>query len=88
MINFRYDRARQSAAPAIHFLHGRDLAARIERSCATAGITPSRFGRDAVGDPALVADLMTGRRNMREQTRVRVLAALTRMESGKAVRHA
>lgn len=87
MINFRYDRARQSAAPAIHFLHGRDLAARIERSCLTAGISLSRFGRDAVGDPTLVTDLRTGRRNPRPTTRARIIAALTRLESGKAVRH-
>lgn len=54
------------------------LLSTIERYLRTSGVAPSRFGRDAVGDPQFVASLRRGR-EPRENTVRRVtdyLAAL------------
>ncbi|ATE64820.1 hypothetical protein [Rhizorhabdus dicambivorans] len=37
------------------------LLSMIERYLAESGITPSRFGRDAMGDPGFVGTLRRGR---------------------------
>jgi hypothetical protein len=37
------------------------LLSMIERYLSESGITPSRFGRDAMGDPGFVATLRRGR---------------------------
>lgn len=37
------------------------LLRRVERHLSASGTSPSRFGRDAVGDPGFVADLRSGR---------------------------
>ena len=37
------------------------LLAKISRVCEQHSIPPSRFGREAVGDPRLVGDLRAGR---------------------------
>lgn len=38
------------------------LLQRIDLHIARTGTTPTRFGRDAVGDPNLIRDLRKGRR--------------------------
>lgn len=38
-----------------------DAIGRINRACSEHGITPSRLGRDAFGDPRFYFDLMNGR---------------------------
>ncbi|MBV9842412.1 MAG: hypothetical protein JOY99_12935 [Sphingomonadaceae bacterium] len=53
--------------------------ARIYRICERHGIAHSRFGRDAVNDPALIADMRNGRR-LRPETRSRVAAHLAALE--------
>lgn len=45
----------------------------VERHIVETGIPPTRFGRDAVGDPRLVDDLRRGREPKRE-TSARILA--------------
>jgi hypothetical protein len=55
------------------------LLRRIERYIKGRRLPPSRFGRDAVGDPCFVFDLRDGR-EPRQQTLVRVGAYLDRME--------
>ena len=42
------------------------LLDRIERHLETAGIAPTRFGRDFAHDPRLVLDLRAGRRPRRQ----------------------
>jgi hypothetical protein len=49
------------------------LLSMIERYLAESGITPSRFGRDAMGDPGFVATLRRGRLP-RDSTIARVTA--------------
>jgi hypothetical protein len=39
-----------------------DLLRRVEAELRRSGVTASRFGRDAVGDPRLVHDMRRGRR--------------------------
>jgi hypothetical protein len=48
------------------------LLRHIERHLRATGIAPTRFGRDAVGDPRFVLDLRNGR-EPREATVTRVL---------------
>lgn len=55
------------------------LLRRIERYIKERRLPPSRFGRDAVGDPCFVFDLRDGR-EPRSQTLARVSAYLDRME--------
>lgn len=51
----------------------RVLLQRIERHLSDTGVMPTRFGRDAVGDPRLVGDLKNGR-EPRPETTARILA--------------
>lgn len=51
----------------------RVLLQRIERHLNDTGVLPTRFGRDAVGDPRLVADIKNGR-VPRPETTARILA--------------
>ncbi len=53
----------------------------IERCLRRHGMTPTRFGRDAVHDPRLVFDLRRGR-ELRPQTAARVLAYVDRLNAG------
>ena len=52
---------------------------RIERYLRRTRTAPTRFGRDAVGDPRFVLDLRNGR-EIREKTRIRVVAWLDARE--------
>jgi hypothetical protein len=45
----------------------------ITRFCRAKGIAESRFGRDALGDPALIGQMRHGR-SLRPETRARVAA--------------
>ena len=53
---------------------------RIERHLRLHRMPPSRFGREALGDPCLVFDLWNGR-ELRPQTAARVRAYLERAEA-------
>ena len=48
-----------------------ELLEQVERYLAQTNVPPSRFGRQAVGDPRLVADLRSGR-TLRRGTRERL----------------
>ena len=56
------------------------LLLRIERYLRATRVAPTRFGRDAVGDPWLVADLRRGR-TLRAKTAERIAAFLDRVEA-------
>lgn len=56
------------------------LLLRIERYLRTRRIAPTRFGRDALGDPWLVPDMRDGR-ELRPRTAARVAAYLDRVET-------
>lgn len=86
MIHFRHDRARQSLPLARKVLQPRKLAVIVGEACARGGVAPSRFGRDAVGDPSLVADLAGGRQP-RAATRAAILAHVDRITIAAEVRH-
>ena len=58
-----------------------NLLRAIERHLAATGLSETRFGREAVGDPRLVADLRRGRQPRRE-TLARIEAALKDLEKG------
>ena len=60
---------------------GHALASQIARVCAQAGVSPTRFGKQAINDPGLFSDLKRGR-ELRQKTLVRVHEALTMLESG------
>lgn len=51
------------------------LLRRIERHLDATGMPPTRFGREAVGDPRFVFDLRSGR-EPRDETARRVVAWL------------
>ena len=55
------------------------LLGAIEHGLARAGMAPSRFGREATGDPRLVFDLRKGRR-ARETTQRRVQCYLQMLQ--------
>ena len=55
------------------------LMRRIELFLQRAGMPPTRFGREAVGDPRLVTDLKNGR-ELRETTAARIVAWLDEQE--------
>ena len=55
------------------------LMRRIERFLKHEQMAPTRFGREAVGDPRLVSDLKNGR-ELRETTAARILAWLDAQE--------
>jgi hypothetical protein len=59
------------------------LLRRIERHLRQSGMTPTRFGREAVNDPRFVQDLRAGR-EPRAHTAARVAAYLLREEGGSA----
>lgn len=79
MIHFRHDRARQSL-PSARIIQQTPpkLVAIVTRACAEAGVSPSRFGRDAVNDSRLVRDLAAGRQP-RPATRAAIIAHLNRL---------
>lgn len=56
------------------------LLLRIERHLRTRRMAPTRFGREALGDPWLVADLREGRQ-LRPVTAARLSAYLDRAEA-------
>jgi hypothetical protein len=51
----------------------------VERHLRRSGTAPTRFGREAIGDPRLVFDLRRGR-ELRVATARRVLAFIERQE--------
>ncbi len=51
----------------------------VERHLRRSGMTPTRFGREALGDPRLVFDLRRGR-ELRLRTARRVLAFIERTD--------
>ena len=55
------------------------LMRRIQRFLERANMAPTRFGREAVGDPRLVGDLKNGR-ELRETTLARIHAWLDEQE--------
>ena len=57
------------------------LLRRVEKYLRRSGTPPTRFGREAVGDPRFVFDLRKGREPRDEMVR-RVLAFLERNEIG------
>ena len=63
---------------------GPALASQIARVCTQAGVSPTRFGKQAINDPGLFGDLKRGR-ELRHKTLVRVHAALAAMKAGNAV---
>ena len=56
------------------------LLLRIERYLRATRVAPTRFGRDAVGDPWLVSDLRGGR-TLRAKTAARIADFLDRVEA-------
>lgn len=62
------------------------LLRRIERFIRRHGMPPTRFGREAVGDPRFVFDLRRGR-EPREETVARVVNWLDRHEGGRLCRY-
>jgi hypothetical protein len=57
------------------------LMRRIELFLQRAAMTPTRFGREAVGDPRLIRDMKNGR-ELRHTTVARILAWLEAQEKG------
>lgn len=57
----------------------RALLQTIERHLRTSGVPPTRFGREAVGDPRLVGDLKRGR-EPRPETAARIFAFIDACE--------
>jgi len=58
------------------------LLLRIERYLRACKMAPTRFGRDAVGDPWLVQNMRDGR-VLREKTAARIIAHLDQVEAVK-----
>jgi len=63
-------------ASAVHLL------STIERHLRRTGVPPTRFGREAVGDPRFVMDLRRGR-EPRPSTIERVVAYLSAQDGGR-----
>lgn len=61
------------------------LLSMVERYLRESGVTASRFGRDAMGDPGFVATLRRGR-EPREATVRRVAAYLAEIRTTSAMR--
>ena len=57
------------------------LMRRIQLFMKRADMAPTRFGREAVGDPRLISDLRNGR-ELRGSTAARIHAWLDAQESG------
>lgn len=55
------------------------LMRRIELFLRRADMAPTRFGREAVGDPRLISDLKNGR-ELRDSTAARIVAWLDAQE--------
>ena len=55
------------------------LMRRIELFLQRAAMTPTRFGREAIGDPRLIRDMKNGR-ELRQTTVARILAWLEAQE--------
>ena len=55
------------------------LIRRIEQFLERADMTPTRFGREAVGDPRLISDMKNGR-ELRDETIARIQAWLDAQE--------
>ena len=55
------------------------LMRRIEQFLARAAMTPTRFGREALGDPRLISDMKNGR-ELRDATIARIQAWLDAQE--------
>lgn len=55
------------------------LMRRIERFLQRADMAPTRFGREAVGDPRLISDMKNGR-ELRDATIARIQAWLDAQE--------
>jgi hypothetical protein len=55
------------------------LIRRIERFLLRADMAPTRFGREAVGDPRLISDMKNGR-ELRDATIARIQAWLDEQE--------
>jgi hypothetical protein len=55
------------------------LMRRIQLFLKRADMAPTRFGREAVGDPRLISDLRNGR-ELRESTAARIHAWLDKQE--------
>lgn len=49
-----------------------ELLAEIEAALAKSGLSATKFGKDAVGDPSFVFDLRDGKRDLRVSTVQRV----------------
>ncbi len=60
----------------------RGLLQRIERHLRSSGVKPTRFGRDAIGDPRLVGDMKNGR-ELRPETTARILAFIDAREASR-----
>jgi len=58
------------------------LLSTIERHLRRTGVPPTRFGREAVGDPRFVMDLRRGR-EPRPSTIERVVAYLSTQDAGR-----
>jgi hypothetical protein len=58
-----------------------NLMQRIQHFLKGTEMTPTRFGREAIGDPRLVTDLKNGR-ELRETTAARIQAWLDAQEKG------
>lgn len=56
------------------------LMRRIERFLQRADMAPTRFGREAVGDPRLISDMKNGR-ELRDATIARIQAWLDAQET-------
>lgn len=57
------------------------LMRRIERFLERADMAPTRFGREAVGDPRLISDMKNGR-ELRDATIARIQSWLDEQEQG------
>ncbi|WP_267395271.1 MULTISPECIES: hypothetical protein [unclassified Sphingomonas] len=65
-------------------LHSVDLRLAVRRALRAHSIAPSRFGRDAVNDPAFVARLLVRGSNPHRSTAARVRAYLAKLEANHA----
>lgn len=61
------------------FMSPQDLLLHVETAIATSGLSPSRFGFEAVGDPAFVFDLREGR-EPRQKTIGKVLKFIAQQQ--------
>jgi hypothetical protein len=53
-------------------MDAKDLLIEVEKALKKTGMSPTRFGRDAVSDPSFVFDLREGKRDLRLSTVQRV----------------